>query len=67
MAPGPAPLFWSTPLRYWRWAARERPAYFWSMVIGLAGPAAILVIKPIRYYVGDVDAPQVPLSYPSAS
>ncbi|KAF5702015.1 NADH dehydrogenase [Fusarium mundagurra] len=61
-----APLFWQTPLKYCRWAARERPALFWSVIIGAAGPVAMPIVPPIRYYFGDVDAPPVPVTYPSA-
>lgn len=61
-----APLFWSTPLKYCRWAARERPALFWSVIIGAAGPIAMPIVPPIRHYFGDIDAPPVPVTYPSA-
>ncbi|KAI8725639.1 hypothetical protein NCS52_00135500 [Fusarium sp. LHS14.1] len=61
-----APLFWSTPLKYCRWAARERPALFWSVIIGAAGPISMPIVPPIRYYFGDIDAPPVPVTYPSA-
>lgn len=64
---GPAPLFWQTPLRYWRWAARERPALFWSCVIGAAGPVTMIVVPPIRHRLGDPDAAPVPETYPSTS
>ncbi|KAG8414764.1 n19m, NADH-ubiquinone oxidoreductase 9.5 kDa subunit [Metarhizium acridum] len=50
-----APIFWSTPLKYCRWAARERPALFWSVIIGAAGPIAMPIVPPIRKYFGDVD------------
>jgi hypothetical protein len=63
---GAAPFFWRTPLKYCRWAARERPALFWSVIIGAAGPVAMPIVPPIRYYFGDVDAPPVPVTYPSA-
>jgi hypothetical protein len=61
-----APLFWQTPLKYCRWAARERPALFWSVIIGAAGPVAMPIVPPIRHYFGDIDAPPVPVTYPSA-
>lgn len=56
--------FWSAPIRYCRWAAREKPAYFWSVMIGLTGPLSMLVVPPIRRRLGDPDAPQIPLTYP---
>ncbi|KAH7256237.1 hypothetical protein BKA59DRAFT_521523 [Fusarium tricinctum] len=62
-----APLFWSTPLKYCRWAARERPALFWSVIIGAAGPVAMPIVPPIRHYFGDIDAPPVPVTYPIPS
>lgn len=61
------PSFWSTPLRYWRWASHERPAYFWSILIGSMGPVAMFTVPPIRRYFGDVDPEPIPLSYPSMS
>ena len=61
-----APFFWQTPLKYCRWAARERPALFWSVIIGAAGPVAMPIVPPIRHYFGDIDAPPVPVTYPSA-
>lgn len=59
-----APLFWSHPLKYCRWASYERPALFWSVMIGAAGPVMIPIIRPIRAYFGDVDAPAIPVTYP---
>lgn len=61
-----APFFWRAPLKYCRWAARERPALFWSVIIGAAGPVAMPIVPPIRHYFGDIDAPPVPVTYPSA-
>ncbi|KAL5615934.1 hypothetical protein FOBRF1_004682 [Fusarium oxysporum] len=52
---------------YCRWAARERPALFWSVIIGAAGPVAMPIVPPIRYYFGDIDAPPVPVTYPVPS
>ncbi|AEO54774.1 hypothetical protein MYCTH_2313956 [Thermothelomyces thermophilus ATCC 42464] len=61
---GAAPRFWAGPLRYWRWAARERPAFFWSVVIGALGPVTLAVVPPIRRALGDEDAAPIPLTYP---
>ncbi|KAJ4386385.1 n19m, NADH-ubiquinone oxidoreductase 9.5 kDa subunit [Gnomoniopsis smithogilvyi] len=61
---GGAPLFWQQPLRYWRWAARERPALFWSCIIGGAGPVMLAVVPPIRHRFGDPDAKPIPMTYP---
>lgn len=63
----PAPYFWSTPLKYCRWAARERPALFWSVVVGAAGPVGMAVVPPIRYRFGDLDPPLIPVTYPVPS
>ncbi|UKZ95735.1 uncharacterized protein TrAFT101_010551 [Trichoderma asperellum] len=59
-----APLFWSTPLKYCSWAARERPAFFWSVVVGAAGPILMPIVPPIRHMLGDVDPAPVPVTYP---
>jgi hypothetical protein len=61
---GTVPRFWATPLRYCRWAARERPGYFWSVVIGALGPVTLVVVPPLRRAVGDYDAKPIPLTYP---
>lgn len=60
-----SPHFWATPVRYLRWASRERPALFWSCIIGGAGPVMLAVVPPIRYRLGDPDAKPVPATYPS--
>lgn len=62
---GRAPLFWQTPIRYWRWSSRERPALFWSCVIGALGPVTLAVVPPIRHAFGDYDAKPIPTTYPS--
>ncbi|KAL2269600.1 hypothetical protein VTJ83DRAFT_1784 [Remersonia thermophila] len=61
---GATPRFWAGPLRYCRWAARERPGYFWSVVIGALGPVTLVTVPPLRRAVGDYDAPPIPLTYP---
>ncbi|KAI1154065.1 hypothetical protein F4825DRAFT_448856 [Nemania diffusa] len=60
----PIPRFWSGPLRYLRWSARERPAYFWSLAIGSAGPVTLFTVPPILRSLGYVRAPPVPSTYP---
>lgn len=59
------PRFWATPLRFSRWAARERPGYFWSVVIGAVGPLMLATVPPVRRMIGDEDAAPIPMSYPS--
>lgn len=58
------PRFWANPVRFVKWAAREKPAYFWSVVLGSMGPVMMVVVPPIRRAVGDYDAPPIPLTYP---
>ncbi|CEJ90381.1 Putative NADH-ubiquinone oxidoreductase 9.5 kDa subunit [[Torrubiella] hemipterigena] len=64
MSAAAAPHFWAAPLRYCAWAARERPAYFWSVVIGGIGPAAMPFAPAIRRAFGDVDPAPIPVTYP---
>jgi hypothetical protein len=61
-----APQFWSTPLRYLRWASHEKPAIFYSIVLGSFGPVCLVAIPPVRRYFGDVDPEKIPLSYPGS-
>ena len=61
---GATPRFWAGPLRYCRWAARERPGMFFAVVLGGLGPVTVAVVPPIRYALGDPDAPRIPLTYP---
>ncbi|KAJ5197342.1 hypothetical protein N7449_007821 [Penicillium cf. viridicatum] len=58
------PQFWSTPLRYIRWAAHEKPAILAALVIGFMGPVSLATIPPIRRALGDVDPEPIPLTYP---
>lgn len=60
-----APFFWKQPLRYMRWASVNKPAYFYSIMVGLAGPAVIVVAPPIRRLLGDEARPKIPMTYPS--
>ncbi|KAK0737576.1 hypothetical protein B0T21DRAFT_411014 [Apiosordaria backusii] len=62
--PGVTPRFWAAPLKYCRWAARERPSLFWSCVVAGLGPVHLIVVPPIRRALGDYDAAQVPMTYP---
>lgn len=59
------PQFWSTPLRYLRWASHEKPAIFYSLVVGAMGPVMLVTLPPIRRTFGDVDPEPIPLTYPS--
>ncbi|OCL00083.1 NADH-ubiquinone oxidoreductase 9.5 kDa subunit [Cenococcum geophilum 1.58] len=59
-----APYFFRQPIRYMRWASHEKPAIFYSIVIGSMGPVTILAAPPIRRYFGDGPRPKIPLTYP---
>ncbi|KAM3083870.1 n19m, NADH-ubiquinone oxidoreductase 9.5 kDa subunit [Clarireedia jacksonii] len=59
-----APRFFSQPLRYLRWAAIEKPAIFFSLAVGSAGPVILLTVPRIRSALGDEPRPQIPLTYP---
>ncbi|RMY27662.1 hypothetical protein D0865_15958 [Hortaea werneckii] len=59
--------FFEAPAKYFRWAIRQKPAIFWSLVIGTMGPVMAFTVPPIRNYFGDGPRPQIPLTYPSKS
>ncbi|KAI5925830.1 hypothetical protein F4810DRAFT_658480 [Camillea tinctor] len=59
-----APLFFANPLRYWRWAARERPAYFYSILIGSMGPVVLFTVPPTLKALGYERAAPIPMTYP---
>ncbi|CCG84092.1 protein of unknown function [Taphrina deformans PYCC 5710] len=58
--------FWTSPIKYLRWAAHERPNVFYSLLIGAMGPITLLTVPPIRKSLGYTRAEPVPLSYPFA-
>ncbi|KAI0552397.1 hypothetical protein F4679DRAFT_535466 [Xylaria curta] len=62
--PNPTPAFWAGPLRYWRWAARENPALFYSCVIGGAGPVILLTVPPLLRQFGYERTKPIPMTYP---
>ena len=57
--------FFQSPGQYIRWASREKPAIFWSIVLGSFGPIIATVVPPIRHRLGDGPRPLIPLTYPS--
>ncbi len=59
------PRFFSTPLRYLRWVSFEKPAIFYSIVVGSLGPVFMVVVPPVRRRLGDGPREQIPLTYPS--
>ncbi|KAI6251067.1 NADH-ubiquinone oxidoreductase [Erysiphe necator] len=58
------PRFFSQPLKFFHWASIEKPAIFWSCIIGSLGPISIIVVPPVRRLVGDNQRPPIPLTYP---
>jgi len=59
------PHFFRTPLRYLRWAAHEKPAIFFSVVIGSMGPLMLVMAPPIKRAYGWEPRPRIPMTYPS--
>lgn len=59
------PYFFQQPLRYLRWASHEKPAIFYSFVIGSGGPLSFFVAPPIRRFFNDGPREKIPLTYPS--
>ncbi|TKA68963.1 hypothetical protein B0A55_06604 [Friedmanniomyces simplex] len=39
--------FWSAPGTYIHWAARHKPAIFWSIVVGSMGPVVVVCAQRI--------------------
>lgn len=60
----PSPFFFKQPLRYLRWASVNKPAYFYSIIIGCTGPILVLTVPPIRRYMGQEQIAKIPLTYP---
>ncbi|KAI1099264.1 NADH-ubiquinone oxidoreductase 9.5 kDa subunit [Jackrogersella minutella] len=58
------PQFWAGPLRYLRWSAREKPAYFWSCIIGATGPLMLATVPPTLKRLGYERASPIPMTYP---
>ncbi|KAI0439060.1 hypothetical protein F4803DRAFT_532640 [Xylaria telfairii] len=58
------PRFWAGPLRYYHWAARERPAWFWACLLFGVGPAMVLTVPPVLKRLGYERAAPVPTTYP---
>ncbi|KAF2843207.1 putative NADH-ubiquinone oxidoreductase 9.5 kDa subunit [Patellaria atrata CBS 101060] len=58
------PRFWGTPFSYLRWASHNKPAIFYSMVVGSMGPVFLIAVPPIRRYFGDHPREKIPLTYP---
>ncbi|KAF2729806.1 hypothetical protein EJ04DRAFT_501646 [Polyplosphaeria fusca] len=58
------PQFFKQPLRYLHWASVNKPAYFYSIIVGLMGPVSLIVVPPARRYLGDERRPKIPMTYP---
>jgi hypothetical protein len=65
MAGAPAsPFFFRQPLRYLKWASINKPAYFYSIIVGCVGPVMVVTVPPIRRYMGEEQIAKIPLTYP---
>ncbi|KAF2453978.1 putative NADH-ubiquinone oxidoreductase 9.5 kDa subunit [Lineolata rhizophorae] len=58
------PPFWTQPIRFFRYTAHERPALFWSILVGCVGPVMIVTVPPLRHRFGDPTPERIPLTYP---
>lgn len=56
--------FWTSPMKYLKWAAHERPNVFYSLLIGAMGPITLIVVPPVRKAMGIQRVEAAPLSYP---
>lgn len=61
---GPSPRFFQQPLRYLHWASVNKPAYFFSIIVGLTGPVLVLTVPPVRRYMGEEQIAKIPMTYP---
>lgn len=59
-----APYFWHQPFRYLRYASHTKPALFWSIVLGAAGPVLFVGSIPVKRVMGIQNRPKVPATYP---
>ncbi|KAL0635862.1 n19m, NADH-ubiquinone oxidoreductase 9.5 kDa subunit [Maublancomyces gigas] len=59
-----APYFWHQPFRYLRYASHTKPALFWSLVLGAAGPVLFVGSIPVKRVMGIQNRPKVPATYP---
>jgi len=59
-----SPLFFKQPFRYLKWASINKPAYFYSICVGLAGPAIVFTVPPLRRYMGYERTSKIPQTYP---
>jgi hypothetical protein len=60
----PSPLFFRQPLRYLKWASINKPAYFYSIIVGCIGPVLVVTVPPIRRYMGEEQIQKIPMTYP---
>jgi hypothetical protein len=67
MSAAPSPRFFQQPLRYLKWASINKPAYFYSIIVGCVGPIMVVTVPPIRRYMGEEQRPKIPLTYPGTS
>ncbi|KZP23796.1 hypothetical protein FIBSPDRAFT_857931 [Athelia psychrophila] len=50
--------------RYLQRSAHEKPVIFFSVVLGLVGPALVLAVPPVRRGFGYRPAEAIPTTYP---
>ncbi|PWN87836.1 hypothetical protein FA10DRAFT_234093 [Acaromyces ingoldii] len=50
--------------RYLQRTAHEQPVIFYSLLIGVVGPIAVVTVPPIRRQYGWKPAERIPTSYP---
>ncbi|ODN96446.1 hypothetical protein L198_04160 [Cryptococcus wingfieldii CBS 7118] len=53
--------------RYTQRLAHESPVIFWSLLLGFAGPVAVLTVPPIRRSFGYQSPAPIPTSFPTPS
>ncbi|KAI0019946.1 hypothetical protein F4780DRAFT_780059 [Xylariomycetidae sp. FL0641] len=62
--PKAAPFFWRQPLKYLRWATRERPYFVYATGIGFLGPVLLATVPPTLRTLGYQKTPKIPTTYP---
>ncbi|OXC85130.1 hypothetical protein C344_02538 [Cryptococcus neoformans AD1-7a] len=50
--------------RYTQRLAREKPVIFWSLLLGLSGPAMVVAVPPLRRSFGYKAPEPIPTTFP---
>jgi len=61
---GPFPRFYRNPIQYCRWAAHEKPAIWYSILIGVWGPILLVAGPPTKKAFGWTPRTPIPMTYP---